>query len=45
MNEIASNLKIVDTNLKLSDVDVEFIATNSGTNNEGLNPDRALVRY
>ena len=45
MSEIVDKAKICDKYLKLSDVDVEFIATCSGTKNNPLTPDRAIIRY
>ena len=44
--EIANKTEMVDNeNLKLSDMDLEFISTNAGIKNKPLNPDRQLVRY
>lgn len=45
-NEIINQTNIVDgVNIKLSDIDFEFIATKSGTKGVLLNPERWLVRY
>jgi len=41
-----SQTGIIDGNTtNLSDLDLEFVATNSGKKKTHLNPDRALVRY
>ena len=46
LNDIVNKSNIVDgNNLKLSDVDFEFIATKAGIKNVTLNPERWLVRY
>jgi hypothetical protein len=47
-NEIISNCEgLVDQKtLKLSDVDLEFVATKAGSKNGGpRNPERQLIRY
>lgn len=45
-NEIINLTEIVDgKELKLSDVDLEFIATKAGNKKKLLNPERWLVRY
>lgn len=48
-NEIVSSLGVVDKiSLKLSDVDLDFVATNAGVAKrpgKNLNPERQLVRY
>jgi len=36
---------IDNTTLNLSDLDLEFVATNAGKKKSLLNPDRSLVRY
>jgi hypothetical protein len=50
LNEFITITNIADTkNMKLSDIDVEFIATNVTSNYEGklkyMNPDRHLCRF
>ena len=45
-NEIINLTNIVDgKDLKLSDIDLEFISTKAGNKNITLNPERWLVRY
>lgn len=45
-NEIINLTNIIDgKDLKLSDIDFEFIATKAGNKNMVLNPERWLVRY
>ena len=47
INEMISSCKdLVDNHtLNLSDVDLEFVATNAGVKNNPRNPERQLVRY
>ena len=45
MSDFVDKAKICDKYLKLSDIDVEFIATCAGVKNNPLNPDRAIIRY
>jgi hypothetical protein len=47
MYEIASHANLVDNKTcKISDIDVEFIATNATAKIDSkLNPERSLVRY
>ena len=44
-NEIIYLGNIVEKGLKISDIDVEFIATNSNMKTHPLVPDRQLVRF
>lgn len=46
-SDIVSNCKgLVDNDtLKLSDLDLEFVATNAGTNKGKFNPDRQITRH
>jgi hypothetical protein len=47
ISDIVANCKgLVDNKtLNLSDIDLEFVATNSGSKNNPRNPERQLVRY
>ena len=45
MSDLADKGKFCDKSLRLSDIDVEFIATCAGGKKNPLNPDRAIIRY